>query len=316
MRRDGWLRRAVFGTRVFKKGRCRIGRQKIANPVPTPGRTIAVGDLHGCRATFDRLLAQVAFDPTRDSLWLVGDLINRGPDSLGCLARAHALRARAVLGNHDLTLLAISEGAAKPRPGDTFNDVLQSPNADHWIKWLRHRPLLIEEVIAGQQVVMTHAGIPPQWSIEQARARAREVEAVLQSDDWRRFMMHMFGNTPARFDESLTRWDRLRAITNTLTRMRFITADGTLDFEAKNAALAITKREKGQGLAPWFCYPRQDNCRQVFGHWAALRGRTDGAACDVIATDSGCAWGHALAAVVLETGQRIEVPSERVGRLA
>lgn len=268
-------------------------------------RTIVIGDLHGCRATFERLLNAVSFDAQHDALWLVGDLINRGPDSMGCLRLARQLGARVVLGNHDLNLMAVSCGVSQPRKGDTLEAVLSAPDRDEWINWLRHQPLLVEAAIAGTPTVMTHAGLPPQWSLEQACQRAKEVEHTLQSDEWRTFMAHMYGNTPACFDDALTGWDRLRAITNTLTRMRFIGADGTLDFNAKASA-----QNAPAGLAPWFTYPRQDALRIVFGHWAALQGHTDGAAINVIATDSGCVWGNALAAVVLETGRRVEVPSE------
>lgn len=268
-------------------------------------RTIVIGDLHGCRVTFERLLEAVSFDGRRDELWLVGDLINRGPDSMGCLRLARQLKARVVLGNHDLNLLAVSQGMAQPRKGDTLEAILSAPDRNEWIDWLRYQPLLIDTVIAGRPTVMTHAGLPPQWSLEQARSRAREVEHILQSDKWDSFMAHMYGNVPANFDDALTGWERLRTITNTLTRMRFIAADGTLDFKVKASA-----QNAPAGLAPWFTYPRQDWLRIVFGHWAALQGRADGAAIDVVATDSGCVWGNALAAVVLETGQRIEVPSE------
>lgn len=270
-----------------------------------PQRTIVIGDLHGCRATFERLLTALAFDASRDTLWLAGDLINRGPDSLGCLQLARQLNAHAVLGNHDLNLLAVSQGVTTPRKGDTLDAILAAPDRDEWIDWLRHQPLLIDAVIADKPTVMAHAGLPPQWTLDQARSYAREVEQVLRSDEWGDFMVHMYGDTPARFDEHLSGWDRLRAITNTLTRMRFITSDGTLDFKAKASA-----QKAVPGLAPWFTYPRQDDVCIVFGHWAALQGHTEGAVIDVIATDSGCVWGHALAAVVLDTGQRIEVPSE------
>lgn len=273
--------------------------------VTDEARTIVVGDLHGCRETFDRLLTVMGFRPGTDKLWLVGDLINRGPDSLGCLIRARELDAQVVLGNHDLTLLAIRAGVTEPRPGDTFSDILEASNADEWIDWLRQCPLLIEGNVADRHVVMTHAGIPPQWSLAQARVLAQEVETVLKSGEWRTFMGHMFGNAPARFENTLTGWDRLRAIINTLTRMRFIAADGTLDFKVKAPAY-----DSPAGLAPWFCYPRHDDILQVFGHWAALQGHADNAAIDVIATDSGCIWGNTLAGVVLETGQRIEVRSE------
>ena len=268
-------------------------------------RTIVIGDLHGCRVTFERLLERVAFDSQHDTLWLVGDLINRGPDSLGCLRMARQLKARVVLGNHDLNMLAVSQGVVQPRKGDTLSGILNAPDREEWVEWLRHQPLLIDALIDGIPTVMTHAGLPPQWTLAQARSRAREVERVLQSDDWSAFMSHMYGNTPARFDEALEGWDRLRAITNTLTRMRFITADGTLDFKAKASA-----HEAPAGLAPWFAYPRKDDLRVIFGHWAALQGHAVGAAMNVIATDSGCVWGNALTAVVLESGQRIDVPSE------
>ena len=268
-------------------------------------RTIVVGDLHGCRATFEHLLERIGFDAQHDTLWLVGDLINRGPDSLGCLRMARQLKARVVLGNHDLNMLAVIQGVVQPRKGDTLSGLLNAPDREEWVEWLRHQPLLIDALIDGIPTVMTHAGLPPQWTLTQARCRAREVECVLQRDDWAAFMSHMYGNTPARFDEALEGWDRLRAITNTLTRMRFITADGTLDFKAKASA-----HEAPEGLAPWFAYPRKDDLRVIFGHWAALQGRAVGAAMNVVATDSGCVWGNALTAVVLESGQRIDVPSE------
>lgn len=263
-------------------------------------RTFVIGDLHGCLDAFERLLHAIAFVEGRDHLWLVGDLVNRGPDSLGCLRRVRALGASVVLGNHDFHLLAVAHGAVQQRAGDTLTPILEAADSVDLIDWLRHQPLLVRQ----GHTVMTHAGIPPQWSIAQAQTLAHEVESVLQSPAWGDFIDHLYGNEPARFSPELTGTARLRAIVNTLTRMRFITSDGTLDFAAKASA-----NDAPAGYKPWFQYPRKDNARVIFGHWAALDGNTPNQAINVIATDTGCVWGNVLTAIELESGSVTHVPA-------
>lgn len=262
-------------------------------------RTFVIGDLHGCLAPFERLLQSIGFVHGHDHLWLVGDLVNRGPDSLECLRRVRELGATVVLGNHDFHLLAVARGVAQ-RPGDTLTPILNAPDCDDLIHWLRHQPLLVHQ----GRTVMTHAGIPPQWSIDQAATLAGEVEAVLKSPQWGEFIDHLYGNEPARFTPELEGMARWRAIVNTLTRMRFIDAEGTLDFSAKASA-----GEAPKGFKPWFQYPRQDKARLIFGHWAALEGKTPDRAIDVIATDTGCVWGNALTAIELESGRTLREPA-------
>ncbi|WP_277811081.1 symmetrical bis(5'-nucleosyl)-tetraphosphatase [Chromohalobacter canadensis] len=266
--------------------------------------TYAIGDLQGCYAEFAALLERIAFDPRRDRLWLVGDLVNRGPGSLDCLRAVKALgdSARVVLGNHDLHLLAAAWADAPLKRSDTLQPILEADDRDELLDWLRRQPLLVHD--AALDAVMVHAGLPPHWSLKQARDYAAEVEAVLRGDAVGGFLASMYGNSPARWTDDLEGIERLRVIVNTFTRMRFIAADGTLDFDAKEGLDSAP-----EGFAPWFTYTRNDDPRIVFGHWAALQGKTPDARVRALALDTGCVWGGELTAVDLENGERYVEPA-------
>jgi len=280
----------------------------------------AIGDLQGCHAEFVALLERIAFDPRRDRLWLAGDLVNRGPESLACLREVRALgdAAVTVLGNHDLHLLAVARGGGRLTRKDTMDDILAAPDCEALLDWLQAQPLLVhetqeqeslavgEDLARREEWVMTHAGILPQWSVSDAVALAGEVGANLGSEQSGDFLQQMYGNQPACWHSELEGVDRLRSIVNVLTRMRFIDADGCLDFSAKEGLESAPA-----GFAPWFCYPRRDDVRLLFGHWAALEGHTAGARVRVEALDTGCVWGGNLTALNLSTGERIGVPSQQ-----
>lgn len=275
--------------------------------------TYAIGDLQGCYAEFDALLQRLDFSASRDHLWLAGDLVNRGPDSLGCLRKSTALdgAASVVLGNHDLHLLAVARGHGKLKRADTLSDILEAPDRVEMLEWLRRQPLMVTD--AERHCVMTHAGLPPQWSIAQAAALAAEAESVLRGDDVDDFLSVMYGNQPALFDPELSGNDRVRAIVNVFTRMRFIASDGTLDFAAKEGLDSAP-----DDFAPWFTYPRSHagdaETTLIFGHWAALEGRTPGARVRAEALDTGCVWGGSLTALDLDSGERIAEPAKRAAR--
>lgn len=258
--------------------------------------TYVIGDVQGCRAALEDLLDRVRFDPSADHLYFAGDLVARGPDSLGTLRLVHSMGAAAdtVLGNHDLHLIAAHHGLATLKDKDRTSNILTAPDRDALMTWLSARPLLID--LPGH--VLTHAGLPPDWSPAQARQRAREVEAALASDP-RPFLAAMYGNTPAGWQDDLAGSDRLRAITNHLTRMRLIADDGRLDFTHKEALETAPP-----GLRAWFdiANPQRGDTRIVFGHWAALQGKTG--VDHAIAVDTGCIWGNTLCAWRLEDGQR------------
>lgn len=267
--------------------------------------TWAIGDIQGCLEPLDALLKKIRFDARNDTLWLVGDLVNRGPDSLGVLRRLYALRAscRIVLGNHDLHLLAVAAGIDTLRRKDTFDDVLNAADAGTLLNWLQQQPLLHFD--AKLNTVMTHAGIPPQWSLFDAQRFANEVESVLRHGDAAAYFRAMYGNEPAGWSESLSGNTRLRVITNYFTRMRFIDENGALDLVSKEGLGTAPA-----GFAPWFAAPqrRTGSTRIVFGHWAALEGRVH--ADGICALDTGCVWGGALTAMNLDTGQRVSCGCE------
>ncbi|MGQ9660252.1 MAG: symmetrical bis(5'-nucleosyl)-tetraphosphatase [Thermochromatium sp.] len=254
----------------------------------------AIGDLQGCHAELERLLDRLAFDPARDRLWFAGDLVNRGPESLAVLRRVRALgdSAIVVLGNHDLHLLALAAGHTRHTKKSTLGAVLSAPDRDELLDWLRRRPLLHHDPDLGWTLI--HAGLPPQWDLAQALACAGEVETVLRSDDHSAFMHDLYGDEPTRWSPDLSGIERLRFITNALTRLRFCAPDGTL-------ALSETGKIGSQapGLLPWFQVPgrRTRNDRIIFGHWSTL-GYWSGD--NVWAIDSGCVWGGALTALQLD----------------
>jgi bis(5'-nucleosyl)-tetraphosphatase (symmetrical) len=262
----------------------------------------AIGDLQGCAAEFDALLRKIAFRPSRDTLWLVGDLVNRGPDSLTVLRRVMHLGRSAVtvLGNHDLHLLATVAGRRELSPADTFHDVLDAPDADDLIDWLRRRPLLHYDRAARR--VLVHAGIPPAWSVSEARIRAREIETLLRGRRWRYSLRAMYGNEPVTWSPKLDREERRRFTINALTRMRYCDRRGRLDLHHSGPPGTQPKN-----LLPWFDAPlrRTAGVHIVFGHWAAL-GLLRRA--DVTALDTGCAWGNRLTAVRLDPpGRAVDV---------
>ncbi len=268
-------------------------------------RHFAIGDLQGCYDPLCRLLEQVAFDPTSDRLWIAGDLVNRGPASLDCLRFLYRLgdRCEIVLGNHDLHLLAIAYGGHRIKRKDTLQPVLDAPDAEELLTWLRTRKLLHRNDHLGYTLV--HAGIPPQWTLDQAEGFAREVETVLCGPDFRDYFAAMYGNQPDCWDDQLSGMDRWRCITNYFTRMRFCTADGVLDFSTKTGV-----EDCPEGMAPWFAHPHrlQPGQQLLFGHWAALEGRAD--APHVTALDTGCVWGRCLTALELESGQLYAAPCQ------
>lgn len=244
----------------------------------------AVGDLQGCLEPLLCLLDEVAFNPSRDTLWCTGDLVNRGPASLETLRFIHGLgnACVTVLGNHDLHLLAIAYGQAKCKRSDTLDEILAAPDRDKLLEWLRHQPLVHYE----NGYTLVHAGIAPQWSLDEAISLAGEVHNILQGDEPESFFAHMYGNTPARWDDKLEGFDRLRLITNYFTRMRFCSRKGKLDLDNKQGP-----ETAGKNCYPWFEVPGRAMAGQkiIFGHWAALEGR---ALCpDVYPLDTGCVWG-------------------------
>ncbi len=259
----------------------------------------AIGDIQGCHQSLQELLERLNFQAGRDTLWFTGDLVNRGPESATVLRLVMSLGEAAitVLGNHDLHLLAVAEGFAPELNHDTLDDVLQAPDRDELLHWLRHQPLLHHDARLGFTLV--HAGLPPQWDLATAQACAREVEIVLQGDYFREFLSQMYGNQPNQWQNWLTGIDRLRYITNALTRMRYCDAWGRLDFHHKGKP-----GTQPPGLMPWYQVPGRRNrqLRIIFGHWSTL-GLSDYP--NVFALDTGCLWGGKLSAMRLDGDQRI-----------
>ncbi len=258
--------------------------------------TYAVGDVQGCLAPLKCLLRQAQFDWKHDRLWLVGDVINRGPNSLKTLRYLYNHRdsITCVLGNHDLHILAVANGLRKKSRGDTVDKLLLADDRDELLDWLRHQPLLHTE----GKYTLVHAGIPHIWSLEEAHQYAAEVEAVLRGPKWRKFLGNMYGNTPRRWKSSLEGYPRLRTITNYLTRMRFVYANGQLDLKSKGNA-----PDPGRNVAPWFSYTDWESRdrKLIFGHWAALMGEVPQP--NLFALDTGCVWGYHLSMICLETGE-------------
>jgi bis(5'-nucleosyl)-tetraphosphatase (symmetrical) len=259
--------------------------------------TYAIGDVQGCFDELEALLARIRFDRARDRLWFVGDLVNRGPKSLEVLRFVRSLgdRAVVVLGNHDLHLVCFHEGFARRRADDTFDQLLAAPDAGELIGWLRSRSLMhVEEGYA-----MVHAGLLPGWTIDKAASLAREVESALRAAGYRDFLAHLYGSKPERWDDSLEGWDRLRVIVNAMTRMRFCTREGAMDFHAKGS-------DAPAGYLPWFeTRPANEGTTLVCGHWSALGLKLSER---LLALDSGCVWGGTLAALRLEDRALTQLP--------
>jgi len=254
--------------------------------------TYAIGDIQGCYGPLRRLLDLCRFNPRHDRLWLVGDLVNRGPHSLAVLRFVKSLGSRAVtvLGNHDLTLLIVAAGHRKPSPDDTFNPILRAPDRDELLHWLRHRKMMHVE----RGFAMVHAGLLPQWTIVKALKLAREVETELRGDDHEKFLRKLYGNKPNRWDDDLQGIKRMRVIVNAMTRMRICTLAGRMEFAHKGKPFHLPI-----GYVPWFSVPQRKNRGTTIlcGHWSAL-GLFANA--NVIALDTGCLWGGELTALRLE----------------
>ena len=261
--------------------------------------TYAIGDIQGCFEALEILLKRIAFDAARDRLWFVGDIVNRGPDSLASIRFVKGLGEAAVtvLGNHDLHLLMVAEGFTKIHRGDTFDDILAAPDREELLAWLRQQKLM--HVEAGW--AMVHAGLLPQWSVAGAVELAREVEAVLAGANYRDLLRTMYGNEPDRWDDRLQGFDRLRVIINAMTRLRLCTSDGRMEFRHKSAPVNLP-----DGYLPWYAIPNRTSAGEpvIFGHWSTLGlYATD----DVVALDSGCLWGNALSALRLDDREIIQV---------
>jgi bis(5'-nucleosyl)-tetraphosphatase (symmetrical) len=258
----------------------------------------AIGDIQGCLAPFRRLLDQISFDPRTDQLWLVGDLVNRGPDSLALLRFVRSLgdAVRIVLGNHDLFLLAAGEGIATVRQKDTIHDVLEAKDRDELIAWLRRQPLHYRE----GSFLMIHAGLLPQWTIDESVGFAREVEAVLAGPDYRTFLHSLFHGPTPQWDSAITGAERLVSITRVLTRLRTCTPTGEM------SGFSGPPEQAPAGYLPWFRIPNRKNADAtvICGHWAALGLHIEP---NLLAIDSGCVWGKELSAVRLEDRQIFQV---------
>ena len=265
--------------------------------------TFVVGDIQGCFEPFQCLLKRVAFNPDKDRIWSVGDLVNRGPKNLETLRwfYDHRDNVNIVLGNHDLHLLAVSAGARTPNLKDNLDDILEAPDREKLIEWLHFQPLAYHE----SKVTMVHAGIPPIWTIKETLHRASEVEAALQGSRSKNFLSKMYGNDPWVWDANLSGMARLRVITNYLTRMRYCTRKGILDLISKGST-PIPDAVSGKKMAPWFSHKNRltKGEKILFGHWASLEGMTDDA--NVIGLDTGCVWGNKLTFYELETGHRVD----------
>ena len=268
--------------------------------------TYAIGDIQGCYDPLRRLLDYISFDETKDRLWFVGDLVNRGPQSLEVLRFVRGLGEAAlmVLGNHDLHLVMQAEGYGKANKEDTLAEVLAAPDRGELMAWLRTCPLFHVE----GEFALVHAGLLPQWSVARARALAQEVSAALTASDYREFLRHMWGSEPAAWGDGLAGWDRLRVVVNAMTRMRFCTDAGVMEFRAPGAK---GPPERGPaGCRPWFDAPGRASADHtvVCGHWSALGFRqTD----NLLALDSGCLWGGSLTAVRLEDRRAFQLPCRR-----
>jgi len=260
----------------------------------------AVGDIQGCYAEFRQLLDLIAFDPRQDRLWLVGDLVNRGPESLSVLRAVRELGSSAVtvLGNHDFHLLTVAAGHRRAHDGDTLGGILDAPDRDELLAWLRTRPLVVLE----DEWLLVHAGLLPSWTPATALMLSREVGMMLASDRHDDFLRHLYGDEPARWDEALRGYDRLRVVVNACTRLRFCMADDTMELREKRGP-----DHTPPGFAPWFMHPERRSARVTVlcGHWSTLDLML---APNVLMLDSGCLWGGCLTALRLDDRRLFQVP--------
>ncbi len=265
--------------------------------------TYVIGDIQGCHDSLVRLIEACALDPARDRLWLVGDLVNRGPHSLATLRFIRALgeQAVSVLGNHDFYLLGVACGAIERGTDDTLDDVLMAPDCGEVIEWLRHRPLMHVEA----SYALVHAGLLPEWTIEQAHNLASEVEAALRGPYWAEFLRHLWGAKPTRWRDDLAGWDRLRVIVNAMCRMRMCSADGEMQLKFKGPIDGAP-----EGVLPWFRVPGRRSLTHTIlcGHWSALGFHDDDG---ILALDTGCVWGGYLTAVRLDDRKVFSIKCEQ-----
>jgi bis(5'-nucleosyl)-tetraphosphatase (symmetrical) len=258
-------------------------------------KIFAVGDVQGCAPSLKALVKKL---PTKSKMIFLGDLVNRGPDSLGALRQLKSLqesgRAECILGNHDLHLLAIDAGLRSPKGLDTIQPILSAPDRKELIHWIRHRPM----ALSNGHVLTVHAGVLPQWDLQQTIECAQEVEKTLRSKTYKDFLANMYGNTPNKWSKSLKGYERLRVITNALTRMRFCTPTGQMEFDSKEGL------EKGpKGFIPWFKVPsrKTKDVLTYFGHWSTLGLLRQH---NVIGLDTGCVWGGRLTALEISESNK------------
>lgn len=262
-----------------------------------------IGDVQGCDEALQRLLDKISFSPSRDTLYLLGDLVNRGPSSAAVLRRLsnYGSAARCLLGNHDLNLLAIAQGVRKPHRKDTLSCILEAPDRVAMLDWLRAQRMAITETIDGHTVLMVHAGVLPSWTSGKTMALAAEVEAILGGPELKNFLHEMYDDEPNCWSDALQGAARLRVIVNALTRLRLCDAQGKMEFKFKENASSAPA-----GYLPWFDIPGRKTARVTiaFGHWSTLGwlGRSD-----VLALDTGCVWGGCLSAMHL-AGQGTGAP--------
>lgn len=262
-----------------------------------------VGDIQGCDGPLARLLARIDFSPSRDTLYLLGDLVNRGPASAAVLRRlmGYGDAAQCLLGNHDLSLLAVAHGHRAPHRNDTMDDILRSPEREAMLDWLRHRSMALH----AHGILMVHGGVLPSWDLAQVLSLARELETVLRGPSLADFLAGMFGNQPDRWDDGLTGADRLRVIVNALTRLRFCSPDGAMNLKASGGL-----DQAPPGMLPWFDVPgrRTAGVTIAFGHWSTLGYlRRPG----LISLDTGCVWGGCLSTLRLDAGGAHELVQEK-----
>lgn len=268
--------------------------------------TYAIGDIQGCYHAFQALLARIEFNQDKDQLWLVGDLINRGSGTLEVLrwCYAHRDNLRVVLGNHDLHALVVAEGIVAAHRGDTLDALMVAEDRDTLLTWLRHQPLIYKDA----DYLMVHAGLLPQWTVEQSMLYAAEVEDALRSKDYLHFLKHMYGNLPNHWDAELSGLDRLRVITNAATRLRICTPEGEMEFKFKGEL-----KDVPDGYVPWFDVPKRatKDIQVIFGHWSALGLQQRE---NVFALDTGCLWGGKLTAMNLSTKAIVQVDAHPLDR--
>jgi bis(5'-nucleosyl)-tetraphosphatase (symmetrical) len=252
-----------------------------------------IGDVQGCDAALQRLLDVIDFSPSRDTVVLLGDLVNRGPDSAAVLRRVqgYGASARSLLGNHDLHLLGVAHGARKPGRKDTLAGLLASPDSEAMLDWLRRQHMALHMQVGGGELLMVHAGVLPQWTVGDTLALAAGLESVLRGPALGEFLLDMYGNAPDHWHDALTGNARLRVVVNALTRLRFCSAEGVMDFESSDSAASAP-----EGLMPWFDVPgrKTADVTIAFGHWSTLGWLSRP---DLLSTDTGCVWGGCLSAV-------------------